>query len=180
MFHNNWWITNQEHNKSSFWFKTTKIYLCVMSSTDNLKSFTIQSVFLSLLVALAPNHPLVPLFTPNSADAATRHFVCCVTKIYFPNSFRDEFPNRISYMLQFFSIAFTHFSIHCWLFQSSSHTAAHTPPQPLTEAEITKTRHDVCRMTPPSQNLSHTHQNQTFPSKHTISAQLKMYVFSFI
>src|SRR4029434_10231429 len=39
---------------------------------------------------------------------------------------------------------------------------------------------DVCRMTPPSQNVSHTHQNQTFPSKPTISAQLKMYVFSFI
>ena len=56
--------------------------------------------------------------------------------------------------------------------------AAHT--QPLTEAEMTKTLYDVCRMTPPSQNLSHTHQNQTFPSKPTICAQLKMYVFSFI
>src|SRR4029434_8348366 len=37
-----------------------------------------------------------------------------------------------------------------------------------------------CRMTPPSQNSSHTHQNQRFPSKPTICAQLKMYVFSFI
>src|SRR4029434_4232389 len=55
---------------------------------------------------------------------------------------------------------------------------AHT--QPLTEAEMTKTLYDVFRMTPPSQNLSHTHQNQTFPSKPTICAQLKMYVFSFI
>src|SRR4029434_1030207 len=55
---------------------------------------------------------------------------------------------------------------------------AHT--QPLTEAEMTKTLYDVCRMTPPSQNLSHTHQNQTFLSKPTICAQLKMYVFSFI
>src|SRR4029434_7814869 len=33
---------------------------------------------------------------------------------------------------------------------------AHT--QPLTEDEITKTLYDVCRMTPPSQNVSHTHQ----------------------
>ena len=56
--------------------------------------------------------------------------------------------------------------------------AAHT--QPLTEAEMTKTLYDVCRMTPPSQNLSHTHQNQTFPWKPTICVQLKMYVFSFI
>src|SRR4029434_11288340 len=55
---------------------------------------------------------------------------------------------------------------------------AHT--QPITEDEITKTLFDVCRMTPHSQNLSHTHQNQTFPSKPTICAQLKMYVFSFI
>ena len=55
---------------------------------------------------------------------------------------------------------------------------AHT--QPLTEDEMTKTLYDVCRMTPPSQNSSHTHQNQTFPSKPTICAQLKMYVFSFI
>src|SRR4029434_8645438 len=55
---------------------------------------------------------------------------------------------------------------------------AHT--RPLTEAETTKTLYDVCRMTPPSQNLSHTHQNQTFPSKPTICAQLKIYVFSFI
>src|SRR4029434_3317215 len=55
---------------------------------------------------------------------------------------------------------------------------AHT--QPITEEDITKTLFDVCRMTPPSQNLSHTHQNQTFPSKPTICAQLKMYVFSFI
>src|SRR4029434_6736307 len=55
---------------------------------------------------------------------------------------------------------------------------AHT--QPITEDEITKTLYDVCRMTPSSQNLSHTHHNQTFPSKPTISAQLKIYVFSFI
>src|SRR4029434_9232632 len=55
---------------------------------------------------------------------------------------------------------------------------AHT--QPLTEAEMTKTLYDVFRMTPLSQNLSHTYQNQTFPSKPTICAQLKMYVFSFI
>src|SRR4029434_1082881 len=55
---------------------------------------------------------------------------------------------------------------------------AHT--QPFTEDEITKTLFDVCRMTPPFQNVSHTHQNQTFPSKPTICAQLKMYVFSFI
>src|SRR4029434_1571075 len=55
---------------------------------------------------------------------------------------------------------------------------AHT--QPITVDETTKTLYDVCRMTPPSQNLSHTHQNQTFPSKPTICAQLKMYVFSFI
>src|SRR4029434_10604216 len=52
--------------------------------------------------------------------------------------------------------------------------------QPLTEAEMTKTLYDVCRITPPFQNVSHTHQNQTFPSKPTICAQLKMYVFSFI
>ena len=50
---------------------------------------------------------------------------------------------------------------------------AHT--QTLTEAETTKTLYDVCRMTPPSRNLSHTHQNQTFPSKPTICAQLKMF-----
>src|SRR4029434_7471421 len=51
---------------------------------------------------------------------------------------------------------------------------AHT--QPLTEDEMTKTLYDVCRMTPPSQNVSHTHQNQTFSSKPTICAQLKSFV----
>src|SRR4029434_1755148 len=55
---------------------------------------------------------------------------------------------------------------------------AHT--KPLTEAEMTKTLYDVCRITPPSQNLSHTHQNKIFPSKPTICAQLEIYVFSFI
>src|SRR4029434_4817443 len=55
---------------------------------------------------------------------------------------------------------------------------AHT--QPLTEDEMTKTLYDVRRMTPPSQNLSHTHPHTSFPSKPTICTQLKMYVFSFM
>src|SRR4029434_9756397 len=37
---------------------------------------------------------------------------------------------------------------------------AHT--QPIPEDEITKTLFDVCRMTPPSQNSSHFHQNLQF------------------
>ena len=51
----------------------------------------------------------------------------------FPQSNRQSFPKLIwqafeffsvpSSRLQFFSIALAHFSIHCWLFQSSSHTA---------------------------------------------------------
>src|SRR4029434_3326142 len=73
--------------------------------------------------------------------------------------------------LQFFSIALAHFSIHSLLFQNSSHTALNR------KDKMTETPYDVCRMTPPSQNLSHTHQNQTFPSKPTICAQLKMYSF---
>src|SRR4029434_1921361 len=41
--------------------------------------------------------------------------------------------------------------------------------QPLTEAETTKTLYDICRMTPPSQNLSHTHQHQHLASQPNIS-----------
>ena len=83
---------------------------------------------------------------------------------------------KIGWMVLLYS--FSRLLWHIFPFTVYFFKAAHT--QPLTEAEMTKTLYDVCRMTPPSQNLSHTHQNQTFPSKPTICAQLKMYVFSFI
>src|SRR4029434_4996180 len=76
------------------------------------------------------------------------------------------------------SYSFSRLLCHIFPFTVYFFKTAHT--QPATEAETTKTLYDVCRMTPSSQNLSHTHQNQTFPSKPTICAQLKMYVFSFI
>ena len=92
----------------------------------------------------------------------------------------NAFPHRTegSCPVQTWYYSFSRLLWHIFPFTVYFFKAAHT--QPLTEAEMTKTLYDVSTMTPSSQNLSHTHQNQTFPSKPTICAQLKMYVFSFI
>ena len=100
---------------------------------------------------------------------ARENIACDVDKVLWPD--RNK-----SFFVRFYS--FSRLLWHIFPFTVYFFKAAHT--QPLTEAEMTKTLYDVCRMTPPSQNLSHTHQNQTFPSKPTICVQLKMYVFSFI
>src|SRR4029434_9884361 len=73
-------------------------------------------------------------------------------------------PHQEHYAFYSFSRLLWHIFPFTVYFFKTAHT------QPLTEAEMTKTLFDVCRMTPPSQNLSHTHQNQTFPSKPTICA----------
>ena len=97
-----------------------------------------------------------------------------VKKMYYEFYLYHSIPEMLSKLCY----SFSRLLWHIFPFTVDFFKAAHT--QPLTEAEMTKTLYDVCRMTPPSQNLSHTHQNQTFPSKPTICAQLKMYVFSFI
>ena len=101
------------------------------------------------------------------------HEVICPT-----NLTHFSLDSRCSVVFNLRRYSFSRLLWHIFPFTVYFFKAAHT--QPLTEAEMTKTLYDVCRMTPPSQNLSHTHQNQTFPSKPTICAQLKMYVFSFI
>ena len=82
------------------------------------------------------------------------------------NLYTEKYCCSVFVLLQFFSIALAHFSIHCLLLQNSSHTA------------LNRSWNDQntiwCLQNDTTFSKPHTHQNQTFPSKPTICAQLKM------